>query len=169
MLIAVATDDGKSIAGHFGRCGFFSIWQCRDGGETVHIGLRPNTFTAHLKPMGTVIPEGMRSAPGPGEIPGEPAKLASSEEDAATGLGSQNRDMLHQLQSGHGQHTQVGILTGLADISVVITAGMGRRAVTALEGKQKEVFVTQEADVESAVNKYIAGHLDSSGPCKDGL
>lgn len=167
MLIAVATDDGKSIAGHFGRCGFFSIWQCKDGGEPVHIGLRPNTFTAHAKSTGSVAP-GMPAAPGPGEIPGEPAKLAPFEEDAATGKGSQDFGMPHQPQSGHGQHSHVGILTGLADISVVISAGMGRRAVMALEDNKKEVFVTREADVESAVNKYIEGHLDSGGPCKDG-
>jgi predicted Fe-Mo cluster-binding NifX family protein len=46
MRIAVATDDGHSIAGHFGRCAGFEIFDTAEG-TAVRIENRPNTNSHH--------------------------------------------------------------------------------------------------------------------------
>ncbi len=46
MRIAVATDDGVSIAEHFGRCAGFDIFDVSKK-ETIKIGHRPNTAGHH--------------------------------------------------------------------------------------------------------------------------
>lgn len=47
MHIAIASDDGKTIAGHFGRCRGFVVCAVEEGRIT-HRDFRPNTFTHHL-------------------------------------------------------------------------------------------------------------------------
>jgi len=46
MRIAVATDDGISIAEHFGRCAGFEIFDVSEK-ETIKIGHRPNAAGHH--------------------------------------------------------------------------------------------------------------------------
>ena len=47
LRIAVATEDGKYIAQHFGRSPFFAIYEVTDGSIINH-SLRKNTFTGHF-------------------------------------------------------------------------------------------------------------------------
>jgi predicted Fe-Mo cluster-binding NifX family protein len=46
MKIAIASDDGKTIASHFGRTRGFVIVEAADG-KIVNSEYRPNTFTGH--------------------------------------------------------------------------------------------------------------------------
>ncbi len=46
MRIAIATDDGKRVAGHTGRCRGFAVYDV-DGGEVTAREYRENTFTHH--------------------------------------------------------------------------------------------------------------------------
>lgn len=154
MLIAVATDDGKHIAQHFGRCAFFSIWKLDEGGQPADIGLRANTFTAHATGGEAGLPD-LPIAPPAGEIPGEPVRDIHLPEPAGKGEG----------QSGHGMQSHASVLEGLADVQVVIAAGMGRRIVNDLNANNKEIFVTQETEITSAVDKYIEGTLTSGESC----
>jgi predicted Fe-Mo cluster-binding NifX family protein len=145
MLIAVATDDGTHIAQHFGRCAFFSIWQCKEGEEPRNLGLRQNTFTAHGT-GGEVPPADLPSAPRPGEIEGEPV----------TG----------KVQGELERATHSRVLEGLADVQVVIAAGMGRRMVNDFTATAKEVFITDRYDVSGAVEQYVQGKLETGEPCE---
>jgi predicted Fe-Mo cluster-binding NifX family protein len=160
MLIAVATDDGINIASHFGRCGFFSIWQYHDRGEPVNLGVRVNTFTLHAMQNPGYI-EGIPKAPSAGEVPGEPAvvpvlyPLESADED--TGEESPN-------PQSHSHHA---VLTGLSDVKVVISAGMGWRAVNDLQANNKEIFITEEPVIAKAVKLYVDGQLDKGEACHD--
>jgi predicted Fe-Mo cluster-binding NifX family protein len=154
MLIAVATDDGKHIAQHFGRCAFFSIWKFDEGGQPASIGLRVNTFTAQATGGEAGLPD-LPIAPPPGEVPGESPKDFHLPEPAGKGKGQPRRGML----------SHASVLEGLADVQVVIAAGMGRRIVNDLNANNKEIFVTQETGIASAVDKYIEGTLTSGESC----
>lgn len=46
MKIAVASDDGKNIAGHFGRCKLFVVFEI-EGKKIKNKEIRKNDFTAH--------------------------------------------------------------------------------------------------------------------------
>lgn len=46
MRLAVASDDGASIAGHFGRCAGFLVFDVENG-EAKMFEYRPNTFGHH--------------------------------------------------------------------------------------------------------------------------
>ncbi len=48
MKIAVATEDGKMIAAHFGRSPYFAIFEVQDG-DVVSQEMRRNTFTGHFR------------------------------------------------------------------------------------------------------------------------
>lgn len=48
MRIAVASDDGRTVAGHAGRCGCFVIFDVDDSGITAE-RVVPNTHTAHAQ------------------------------------------------------------------------------------------------------------------------
>jgi predicted Fe-Mo cluster-binding NifX family protein len=48
MRIAVASDDGTSIAAHTGRCDGFVIFEI-DRGQASQQEYRPNSFTAHAR------------------------------------------------------------------------------------------------------------------------
>lgn len=145
MLIAVATDDGTHIAQHFGRCAFFSIWQCKEGEEPRNLGLRQNTFTAHGL-GGDVSSTGLPQAPAPGEVDGEPVTSAA------------------QGQLERARHSTV--LEGLADVQVVIAAGMGWRMVNDFRASNREVFITDRYDVSGAVEQYVQGNLETGEPCE---
>jgi len=153
MLIAVATDDGRQIAQHFGRCMFFSIWQCLEGEPPKDLGVRINTFTRHSMnnpPASADIP----TAPEVGEVPGEPP------------IDVEPPGPSTPAHSGPGLHSHDRVLSGLADVQVIISAGMGRRAVNDLQAAGKEIFITSETQVGDAVNQYVGGKLESDEPCE---
>ncbi len=161
MLIAVATDDGVHLSQHFGRCMFFSIWQHKGGQPPVDLGVRVNTFTMHAQNNPADAGREIKMAPHAGEVPDEPAQ--ESHEDELPGRGEHQ----HGNKPGHGMHSHARVLSGLADVKVVIAAGMGRRAVNDLQENDKEIYITQESEVASAVRMYTEGTLDSGEACHD--
>mgnify|MGYP001046615265 CR=1 FL=1 len=152
MLIAVATDDGRHISAHFGRCAFFSIWQCLDDSPPHNLGVRVNTFTMHAMNNPGSIPD-IPNAPSVGEVPGEPT------------VKIEPLLSLEEIKSTPKAHSHAGVLTGLADVQVLISAGMGRRAVNDLGAAGKEIFITSEQKIEDAVNQYVEGNLSAGEPC----
>jgi predicted Fe-Mo cluster-binding NifX family protein len=62
------------------------------------------------------------------------------------------------------------ILTALQDCSVVIAHGMERRIYDDLKTFGIEVFITEETDVEAALERYLKGRLENRpelGCCHD--
>jgi len=149
MLIAVSTDNGTHISGHFGRCNFFSIWKVTDGSPEF-IGLRPNSFTQHAT-GDAPLPGGMSLAPPAGEVEGYPLKNYSPTETL--------------VQKGYS-HTSV--LEGLADVECVIAAGMGRRIIMDFERNKINYFITDEGNIETAIKNLVDGSLDSGPGCEGG-
>lgn len=60
----------------------------------------------------------------------------------------------HRHGEGHGDGHR-GIAEGLGDCGVVISRGMGRRAVEDLKQAGADVYVTAEREVETAVRAWI--------------
>jgi predicted Fe-Mo cluster-binding NifX family protein len=52
------------------------------------------------------------------------------------------------------------VAEGLGDCKVVISHGMGRRAWEDLRARGIEMIVTDETEVETAVQKYLSGELE---------
>jgi predicted Fe-Mo cluster-binding NifX family protein len=61
--------------------------------------------------------------------------------------------------AGHELDRHTPILNALKDCKVVITHGMGRRIYDDLKGIGVEVFVTDETDVNKALDLYLCGEL----------
>lgn len=63
----------------------------------------------------------------------------------------------------HGEHTHHGnhenIIRALSDCRVVISRGMGRRLYEDLTKAGKEVYVTDELEVDKAIELYLNGRL----------
>jgi predicted Fe-Mo cluster-binding NifX family protein len=113
MQIALPTEDGTTICGHFGRAPQFLVFTIENEQITGKT-LRPNTH-------------------------------ASGEHSH------------HEPERSHDD-----ILGALADCQVVISQGMGPRAVTALEDAGLLVFFTEETDIETAVRLYLQGDVTST-------
>jgi len=113
MKIAIASDDGKTIASHFGRTRGFVVFEVEE--KTVkNRDYRPNTFTGHAR--------GLEHA-------------------------------------GHEIDRHGPILTALSDCTVVISHGMGRRIYDDLKGAGIRVFITDETEVQNALDSYQSGAL----------
>lgn len=65
----------------------------------------------------------------------------------------------HQHDHNH-QHSHGGILQALKDCKVIIARGMGRRLMIDFAENNKEVFVTDTANADEAVDQFIKGNLD---------
>ncbi|HID40066.1 MAG TPA: iron-molybdenum cofactor biosynthesis protein [Calditrichaeota bacterium] len=50
MKIAIASDDGRTIAGHFGRTRGFIFYEIENG-QIINREYRPNDFTGHARGM----------------------------------------------------------------------------------------------------------------------
>jgi predicted Fe-Mo cluster-binding NifX family protein len=66
------------------------------------------------------------------------------------------REHHHGEDDPHAHHSAA---EGLADCTVVISHGMGRKAWEDLRGRGIEMIITDETDVEKAVTMYLAGEL----------
>lgn len=65
---------------------------------------------------------------------------------------------LHSHKKGD-EHAHATVAEGLQDCQVVISHGMGRRAWEDLRNRGIEMIVTDETEVERALNLYLAGEL----------
>ncbi len=74
--------------------------------------------------------------------------------------GGQHRE---HSQHGHGRGDAQGhqtVAEGLKDCTTVISHGMGLKAWEDLRAKGIEMIVTDETDIENAIEMYLAGELE---------
>lgn len=139
MKVAVASDDGKAIAAHTGRCKYFVIFDVTDGKAERKETLE-NTFTPHMR--------------GSGQSGGHPQPQLL-------------RDGKGPHGSGMGGEPHAALLGALEGVEVLIAGGMGPRLVNALASAGiKHVFTTVD-DVEEAVKQFAEGDLEEldKGTC----
>ena len=65
-------------------------------------------------------------------------------------------------EDNHQQHTHGRILNALNDCNTVIAGGMGRRLLDDLNNNGKEVIVTDETQIEKAIQAFLENTLDHS-------
>lgn len=118
MKIAVPTDDGRTIASHFGRARHFIIFEADDGQIGDRQMVENNPYHGEHHPHG--------------EYPG--------------------------AKHSHGRF--ISLLEGC---EVIISRGMGRRAVADLEVAGIKPVFTDVADAEEAAKAYSEGTLK---PCE---
>ncbi len=81
----------------------------------------------------------------------------------------------HSHQHGHnhehgegGGHSHEGIFNAIGNCEVVISGGMGRRLYNDFAQNKIDVYVTQEQNVEKAIQLFINNSLDhNSDKCCD--
>jgi len=122
MKVSVVSDDGRTIASHFGRSRGFVICTVEDG-RIIDRSYRANSFTGHAQGA---------------------------------------------ADTGHRADPHGPILEALADCAVVISRGLGQRILDDLTRRGIKVFVTNETDVEAAVDLWSTGALaNRPGPSCD--
>jgi len=66
----------------------------------------------------------------------------------------------HERHHGEGQqHGHSRLIDGLKDCSVLLFSGGGWRLIEDLEKNNIKPFLTEEADIETAVHKFAKGEL----------
>jgi predicted Fe-Mo cluster-binding NifX family protein len=84
------------------------------------------------------------------------------------GKGVKNREYRPNTFTGHARGLEGAgheidrhgpILSALSDCKIVIAHGMGRRIYDDLKNAGIEVFVTDETDVQRAIDSYLQGEL----------
>lgn len=63
----------------------------------------------------------------------------------------------HSSPENHQKHIQM--MDAIMDCDVVICGGMGRGAFVSITSMGKNVFITNNLDIDSALNGYLAGEL----------
>jgi predicted DNA-binding protein (UPF0251 family)/predicted Fe-Mo cluster-binding NifX family protein len=124
MKIAVVTDDGKTICGHYGRATGYAVFSVENGavtGKELREKAGHHTFAGH------------------GSEPGDPSGRHGF------GAGAQDR---------HASMT-----ANITDCQVVLSGGMGWGAFENLKSQGIEAIITDVADIEAAVQQYLAGDL----------
>jgi len=97
MKIAIASDDGKQIAAHTGRCACFVIFDVQNA-QIVGCEVRPNTFTAHASGNCNGEPEGAHRSGGSGRHDSLLDALSDCQVFICCGMGPRLVADLH----GHG-------------------------------------------------------------------
>jgi predicted Fe-Mo cluster-binding NifX family protein len=99
----------------------------------------------------------------------EDGKIVNKEMRKNTFTGHFRREHQKRPEQHHGQphhrgtgdpHAHHSVAEGLKDCQVVISHGMGRKAWEDLRARGIEMIVTDETDVEKAVEMYLAGELE---------
>ncbi len=66
---------------------------------------------------------------------------------------------MHEREPHHRHDSHAAIIENLRDCKVVISHGMGRRLYEDLTSAGIEVYVTDETDVDKAIELYLKGEL----------
>ena len=139
MKIAVASDDGKVIAEHTGRCRYFVIFDVTDG-QVERRETLENSFTPHVR-AGV---KGMRQ--------GQPQMLKDGQGPHGTGMGGD---------------PHAALLGALEGVNILIARGMGPRLVNALASADIRAIFTGLDSVDEAAKQFAEGKLDElqDGTC----
>ncbi len=139
MKVAVASDDGKTIAAHTGRCRSFIIYEVSDG-KAVRVEAMDNRFTPHM--------QGSGHGEGQEEGMGHPRHLHDGKGPHGMGTGG----------GGHGE-----LLGALEGVEVLIARGMGPRLVNELTANGIRPVFSAEENADAAVQQFAEGKLDELG------
>jgi predicted Fe-Mo cluster-binding NifX family protein len=126
MKIAVPTNDGASIAEHFGRSAAFLIFETENG------------------------------------------QIKSRELRSNNAQHSHGEGECHHHSAGEHPHSHAGILSTLDGCEIVICAGMGQRAVEALQSRGTQIIFAAHAPAEETIAAFLAGKLApvTKGACR---
>ncbi|MCU0373103.1 MAG: NifB/NifX family molybdenum-iron cluster-binding protein [Ignavibacteria bacterium] len=148
MKIAAASDDGKTITGHVGRCEMFLVFDT-DGKAITNVEKRENSFTMH--------------------------KQADRHQQHGHNHGH-NREHNHEHNHGHnqglghgGSGRHVGIIEGLKDCGYLFCCSGGPGLIDDLNANGIQTFFTGEMDAEEAVKLFLEGRLqnDPDRQCRE--
>jgi predicted Fe-Mo cluster-binding NifX family protein len=137
MKIAIASDDGKTISAHTGRCRYFVFYDVSEG-KAERLEVKENVFTPHMR--------------GQGGQP-EPQMLRDGKGPHGTGMG------------GGGGHA--ALLEALEGAEVFIARGMGPRLIQAFTSHGIRPIMTELSEVDAAAQQFAEGNLESldKGTC----
>lgn len=68
----------------------------------------------------------------------------------------------HSNSPSQAASAHAGIFNAIGNCDVVISGGMGRRLYDEFVANNMEVFITQENDIDKAVNLYLNQKLDNN-------
>ena len=179
MKVAIASDDAKTIASHFGKTRGFIIYTIEDS-RVVGKEYVENTFTAHAKGF---VGYGRGGGPGGGPGGGGPGGGGGGGYGGGSGRagggpgggggggygGGSGRAGGGGYGSGHGHAETHGhgpgpgghasILQALEGCRAVISKGMGRRLYDDLRAAGIEAFIVDETDADRALEQYLRDTL----------
>jgi len=157
--IAVATNDGKTVAFHVGRAKMFAIYTV-DEGKAVKLENIANTFTMHGQGAGGHGHGGERAGQGLG-------LGAGRGQGAGAGLGrGAGRGQTFRDAEGVGPESHTGSHGGLFavlkdhDCEALITRGLGPRIVQNLNAAGITPIICAEESIEDAADHYAQGTLE---------
>ena len=130
--VAIVTDDGRTVAQHFGRAAYYLVVTLADG-EVVNRELRPRA-TPHAAGNRHHHEHGHEHGHGHGHEHG-------------TGPAAAARHAAMAAQ--------------IADCQVLIAGGMGRGAVNAMEAAGLRVALTNLSSIEAVIAALAAGKLQN--------
>ena len=137
MKIAVVTDDGTTVAQHFGRARYYRVYEIENG-TVVDDELRDRTATLH---------HGGRDH--------------DEQHGHHTHHGGRDHDEQRE-HHGHGNGAadrHAGMIEQITDVRILIAGGMGYGARQALADAGIEVVATDERQTDGAVGAWLAGSL----------
>ncbi|MFW6229167.1 MAG: NifB/NifX family molybdenum-iron cluster-binding protein [Alkalispirochaeta sp.] len=146
MKIAVVTDDGTTIAQHFGRARYYQVFSAEDG-AIVERELRDRTGTLHH-----------------GHEHSHEHGHDHDHHQEGRGHHHGHGEGDHGHHHGHGFHQHAadrhaGMISRISDVDVIIVGGMGMGARHALEEAGIQVVATELRETEQAVDAYLGGNL----------
>lgn len=149
IRVAIPTNDGHTIAGHFGRTKGFRFFEIEDN-KIVNQEEIENRFTGHAQ--GHHHEHKHDHDHGHGHQHGHTHRHHTHD----------HQHEGHEHGHGHGHHSHDGVLAALGDCKTVIANGMGRRLYNDLQAAGIQVFVSRERNIDKAVEAFIEGKLDSN-------
>jgi predicted Fe-Mo cluster-binding NifX family protein len=135
MKIAVPTMDGVTISRHFGKTRRFKIVEIENN-QVVKEEIRDNDFTGHAKEQFSL--------------------------DASQIHHEHHHGEDHHHSHGHDHHhahSHEGIFTALEGVEAVLSGGMGQRLYNDFMARNVEVIITDEQNIDAAVQKFIQNDL----------
>lgn len=159
MKIAVVTDDGATIAQHFGRARYYQVFSIVDG-SIADRELRDRNGTLHHGGHGHH--EGHDHNGGHGHHEGHGSHSSGGGDSNSAGHG--HHAHAADNHPGHGHHAHAadrhaGMIAQITDVDVLLAGGMGFGARQALDDAGIEVIATDLRETEAAVQAWIAGEL----------
>ena len=133
MLIAVVSDDGKTISAHFGRARYYVVLEIEEGQiQSQETREKPGHHTFHQQHSPDQHPEHEHGEHSHGEVHG-----------MGEGAQLRHKAMIEVIQ----------------DCEAVLTRGMGRGAYLHMQQAGINPVVTDIEDIQEAMGAYIDGTI----------